>query len=147
MIDQALGEVVAGWPLAASLAALAVRGVQGGRRRTALNECLHELRRPLQALALAAPRAADRDGVESCLRLAGDALARLDHEINGGAAVAAAAAVPVEPLLRSALARWRPRAESGGSSLRLCWRAGQAAVIGEAGQLEQIGRASCRERV
>jgi signal transduction histidine kinase len=137
MIDQALGEVVAGWPLAASLAALAVRGVQGGRRRTALNECLHELRRPLQALALAAPRAGDREGVESCLRLAGDALERLDREINGGDAPAATATVWVEPLVRSSLARWRPRAELGGSSLRLRWRAGRATVIGEAGRLEQ----------
>lgn len=137
MIDQALGEVVAGWPLAASLAALAVRGAHGGRRRAALNECLHELRRPLQALALAEPRGADRDDLESCLRLAGDALERLDREINGGAAVAAATRVPVESLLRSSLARWRPRAELGGSSLRLRWRAGEAVVIGEAGRLEQ----------
>src|SRR4249919_2186392 len=48
-----LAEVVAAWPLGATLAAaVAVHGLQVGRRRSALNEALHELRRPLQALAL-----------------------------------------------------------------------------------------------
>src|SRR3954452_10308974 len=102
-MDLSLGQVVAGWPLAASLAALGVRGAQGERRRRALNECLHELRRPLQALALAAPaapRSGDCDRVGSSLRLAAQALERLDLEINGGAATAATAPVRVEPLLR-----------------------------------------------
>jgi signal transduction histidine kinase len=137
MIDLAVGEVAAGWPLAASLAALAVRGVQGERRRSALNECLHELRRPLQVLALTAPRAGEPEVVESTVRLASDALDRLDRQINGGAGTAVVTTVPIEPLLRSALVRWRPRAELGGSSLRLGWRAGEVAVVGEAGRLEQ----------
>jgi two-component system sensor histidine kinase TctE len=136
-MDLSLAQVAAGWPLAASLAALGVRGAQGERRRRALNECLHELRRPLQALALAAPRSGDPDGVRSSLRLAIQALERLDLEINGGAETAAAAPVRVEPLLRSSLARWRARAELAGSSAQLRWRAGETVVAGDASLLEQ----------
>jgi len=136
-MDLSLGEVAAGWPLAASLAALVARGAQSERRRRALNECLHELRRPLQALALAAPRSGDPEAVGSSLRLATQALERLDHEVNGRAAPTATAPVRVEPLLRSSLARWRARAELGGSSAQLRWRAGEAVVAGDAELLEQ----------
>ncbi|MET0558495.1 MAG: ATP-binding protein [Solirubrobacterales bacterium] len=136
-MDLSLDQVAAGWPLAASLAALTVRGAREERRRRALNEHLHELRRPLQALALAAPRSAGSDAVGSSLRLATDALQRLDGEINGGSAPAVTAPVPLEPLLRSSLARWRARAELGGSSVQLRWRAGEAVVAGDAGLLEQ----------
>lgn len=61
-----LAEFVAGWPVAASLAvAVVAQGLRAGRHRTALNEALHELRRPLQAIALAAgPPGAAPGGVE-----------------------------------------------------------------------------------
>lgn len=134
-MDLSLSEVAAGWPLAASLAVLCAGSIHGGRRRSALNECLHELRRPLQALSLAGPAAPE--GAESCLRLASQALERLDREINGRPAVARPGPVGLEPLLRLALARWRPRAELRGGSVRLCWRAGAAAVIGDSARLEQ----------
>lgn len=137
-MDLTLAQVAAGWPLAASLAALAVREAEGGRRRTALNECLHELRRPLQALALGVRPADNPDAVESSLRLATAAIERLDREINGGGAVAVAAeVVQVEPLLRSSLARWRARAELAGCSAQLRWRAGEARVLGDAVRIEQ----------
>ena len=43
-----LAQLVAAWPLGVSLAAAAVaQGIHAGRRRSALNEALHELRRPL----------------------------------------------------------------------------------------------------
>jgi hypothetical protein len=58
-LDHAL---IAGWPLALTVAAFLVRErVRGDRRRGALNRALHELRRPLQALALGADDAS-RDG-------------------------------------------------------------------------------------
>jgi signal transduction histidine kinase len=137
-MDLTLAQVAAGWPLAASLAVVVVRRVEGGRRRTALNECLHELRRPLQALALDAPRSGSPEGVESSLRLATQAMARLDREINGGG-VAPLAIAPLlaEPLLRSSLARWRARAALAGCPLQLRWRAGEATLLGEAGRIEQ----------
>lgn len=141
-MDLSLAEVAAGWPLAASLAAIAVRGVHGGRRRAALNECLHELRRPLQVLSLTAGgegvggAAAGR--VESSLRLAARAVEQLDREINGGGpGTVVLAPVLVEPLLRETLARWRARAELRGGSVQLCWRAGAAVVAGDSDRLEQ----------
>lgn len=136
-MDLSLSQVAAGWPLAASLAVLLAGGVYDGRRRSALNECLHELRRPLQVLALAGPGPAAPEGAESCLRLASQALERLDREINGRPAVSRPGPVGAEPLLRVALARWRPRAELRGGSLRLRWRAGTVAVFGDRARLEQ----------
>lgn len=134
-MDLSLSQVAAGWPLAASLAVLLVGGLYDGRRRSALNECLHELRRPLQVLALSGP--AVPEGAESCLDLASRALERLDREINGRPAVSRPGPVGVEPLLRVALSRWRPRAELRGGSVRLCWRAGTVAVRGDRARIEQ----------
>ena len=90
----------------------------GGSRRAALNEALHELRRPLQALALAigAGRAAN---VESSLSLVTAAVERLDEEINGRSSRCARRPVPVRPLLDAAVGRWRPRARLGGRELTL----------------------------
>ena len=52
----ALEHVIAGWPMVLVLAgALVGGGVREVRRRSALNEALHEVRRPLQVLALSAP--------------------------------------------------------------------------------------------
>ena len=49
-----LAEIAAGLPLAASFAlAGGINTLREGRRRAALNEAMHELRRPLQALSLA----------------------------------------------------------------------------------------------
>ena len=134
-----LAEIVAGWPLAASLAGVvAAQGLRAGRRRSALNEALHELRRPLQTIALAngagigAPRA-----VESSAQLAAMALERLDREVNGGTLERPAEAVEVRPLVESAVRRWRARASLGGGSLSLRWRAGRAVVVGDRTSLAQ----------
>ncbi len=135
----ALAEIVAGWPLAASFAAAV--GVQGlrARRRSAMNEALHELRRPLQALALAAGGGAPPPAVvESSVRLATVALERLEREVNGGGALGAPREeVSVRPLVEAAVARWRGRAQLGGGSLRLGWWAGEALVAGDAAALAQ----------
>ena len=92
MIEVA--EIVAGWPLAATMAAVAAtQGLRAGRRRSALNEAMHELRRPLQAIALAGSsgHGAPPPVLESSVRLAAAALERLDHEVNGGGALQRAA--------------------------------------------------------
>lgn len=117
------------WPLAATLAAAAgTHGLLAGRRRTALNEALHELRRPLQALALSTP-------AESAIRSAGDlslqtalALRRLDREINGGPDVAVRGPVAIAERLQAALDRWRRKAELAGASLDLRSELGAAIV-------------------
>jgi signal transduction histidine kinase len=124
-----LVEAVAGWPLAASIAAaVTAGGLRAGRRRTALNEALHELRRPLQAIALACGGGAPPHAVEGSVQLAAVALERLDREINGGPHSEARKTIPLRPLLESAVARWRSRASLGGGTLSLRWRAGEAFV-------------------
>ena len=80
-----LAPTFAGWPLAATMAAVAAaQGLRAGRRRSSLNEALHELRRPLQAIALAGAAGASPPALESSVRLAAAALERLDREVNGG---------------------------------------------------------------
>ncbi|HXS46375.1 MAG TPA: HAMP domain-containing sensor histidine kinase [Solirubrobacterales bacterium] len=133
-------EIVAGWPFAASMvAAIAVQNLRTGRRRSALNEAMHELRRPLQAIALAsgARGSGSFPVVESSVRLAAAALERLDHEVNGGALQRPAEVVEMRPTLESAVRRWRARASLGGGSLSLRWRAGRALVVGDRVELAQ----------
>ncbi len=131
--------ILAGWPLAASMAAVVtVRGLRAGRRREALNEALHEVRRPLQAIALATGRGTvPAHSVESSVRLAAAALEELDREINGGALQRVPEAIPVQPLLESAVGRWKARANLIGGSLVLRWRAGSAVVDGDRSGLSQ----------
>jgi len=135
-----LAGIASGWPLAASMAvALTAQGLRAGRRRSALNEALHELRRPLQAIALATPRMGGFGAVESegSVRLAAAALERLDREINGGPVEAVRTMVRIQPLLRESVGRWRARAAMGAGSLELRWRAGGAVVMGERAELSQ----------
>jgi two-component system, OmpR family, sensor histidine kinase TctE len=137
-----LAEMVAGWPLAASVVGVvAAQGVRAGRRRSALNEALHELRRPLQAIVLASAGAGAGAGsppiVESSARLAAAALDRLDDEVNGRPLERPQEAVEVRPLIESAVRRWRAPASLGGGSLSLRWRAGRAVVMGDRASLGQ----------
>lgn len=115
------------------------------RRRTVLNEALHELRRPLQALALAgsegAPAAAT--GIEHSVRMAATALERLDREINGGPAANVHEPLALATLLGGTVERWQQRAAAAGSSL--VWRrgvggedAGTLAVVGDRWALAQV---------
>jgi signal transduction histidine kinase len=125
-----LAEIVAGWPFAASLAAaVAAQGLWAGRRRTALNEAMHELRRPLQALALAPPAASPGESAaaEWSVQMA-VALERLDREINGGGIAARRSALLVAPLLGAAVRRWQSRAALAGASLELGGDAGAVRI-------------------
>ncbi|HET8815765.1 MAG TPA: ATP-binding protein [Solirubrobacterales bacterium] len=108
-MDLELAQVAAGLPMAASLAvAGGFLSVREGRRRSALNEAVHELRRPLQALSLSLPEEESRaEAVRSSLVLATAALERLDREINGREVRPGRSPVALEPLLEAASARWR----------------------------------------
>jgi signal transduction histidine kinase len=130
-----LAQIVAGWPFGVSMAAaVAVQGLRHGRRRAALNEALHELRRPLQVVALAGvPRTVG----ESPLDLAAAALQRLDREINGGSRMAVSTPVDAEMLVRTAVARWQSRAGLCDAALDLRWNAGGAVVAGDRVALAQ----------
>ena len=86
MVALELAQVVAGFPVAASFAiAGGITALREGRRRASLNEAVHELRRPLQVLALSLPaEPTAAGGVGSSLRLVAAAVDRLEREINGG---------------------------------------------------------------
>jgi len=134
-----LAAIVAGWPLAASMAAVVTtQGLRAGRRRGALNEALHELRRPLQAIALATGRGpAELHRIESSVHLATAALDQLDREINGRPLQSAPDVLAVRPLLELAVGRWKARANMVGDSLALRWFAGDARVCADSAWLAQ----------
>jgi signal transduction histidine kinase len=107
------------------------------RRRATLNEHLHEVRRPLQVLALMTPpREGPGDEAEAPVELAAAALARLEREINGERAAGAGSGgarptVAVRPLLESARRRWAMRAALTGAEVTIRWDADEAAVAGD----------------
>lgn len=131
--------IVAGWPLAVTMAGLvAAQELRAGRRRTALNEAMHELRRPLQAIALVNGGAvASAPVLESSVRLAAAALERLDCEVNGASLRRPKEALELRPLVEAAVRRWQARVSLGGGSLNLRWRAGRAVVVGDRVDLAQ----------
>jgi signal transduction histidine kinase len=131
-----LAEIAAGLPVAASFAlAGGITTLREGRRRNALNEAMHELRRPMQALSLALP--ANAGAVGSSLRLATAALERLDREINGETPAAGAMPIPVHRLLEEAVRRWRPQALLSRGSVELRWAGAELSVEGDRFELAQ----------
>jgi signal transduction histidine kinase len=134
-----LAQIAAGLPVAASLAmATGISAVREGRRRSSLNEAIHELRRPLQTLALSLPADGRRaEAMGSALEMAAAAVDRLDREINGVAAQATAQPVAVRPIVEFAIERWRGRAAAEGRSLQLSWNAGEPELRGDQVELAQ----------
>ncbi len=110
-------------PLALALVTVAAGRVRDGRRRERLNGALHELRRPLQALALCASDSA-RGQVERAI----EALAGLDRELNGGGAPPLRLRIESRALAGQAVARWREPARRSGRSVELAWRTGACPV-------------------
>ncbi len=134
-----LAQIVAGWPLALSMAAaVAAQSLRAGRRRSALNEALHELRRPLQAVALAVgPGVEGSEDRQDPMELATAALERLDHEINGSPLTPAWGLIDGAALTESAVARWQARARLGDGSLEMRWSAGSTLIRGDRNALGQ----------
>jgi signal transduction histidine kinase len=135
-----LVQILAGWPVVLSMAAaVATQSLRAGRRRSALNEALHELRRPLQAVALATgpTRLGGPAGGGEPIELAAAALDRLDREINGGPLAPVLGTIDVATLARSAVARWQARAQIAEGSLELRWSAERALVSGDRVALAQ----------
>jgi signal transduction histidine kinase len=135
-----LAQLAAGLPLAASLAMASGIGVfREGRRRASLNEAMHELRRPLQVLALSLPEDSPAAGsVESSLRMATAAIDRLDREINGTPDLEGASTpTRLRPLVEAAVERWQAYAAREGRSLTLCWTASDPLLQGNEVELAQ----------
>jgi signal transduction histidine kinase len=130
----------------ASLAGLARGHLVRSRHRTAVNRALHELRRPLQAMALLLPEYASEGGPPvrwagglprpvgpEPIRQAIEALRHLDGEVNGR---------PVERRSRELLAarlmadacvrRWAAHARLNGSEVGLAWTGPDLLVRGDA---------------
>lgn len=128
----------AGWPFTLALAAVMVARTHGQARRTeALNRALHELRRPLQALALGAgPYPADGNGPPP-LELAICALADLDRVVNGQPALPRKRLLRLRPVIEGCIERWALAAELSGGRLDLDWRAGAAAVVADPKRIAQ----------
>jgi signal transduction histidine kinase len=126
MLEALVESSSVAWPVAFTFASVAiVDRVRITRRRQALNRSLHELRRPLQALALCGAGAErGRGQLESAI----DALAGLDREINGGQPPPRRR-VDARKLAEQAVTRWSLPAIQAGRELRLDWRAGPAEVI------------------
>jgi signal transduction histidine kinase len=135
---KALAELgVAGWSLGVTLVvALLGDRVRKARRRAALNRALHELRRPLQALALA-PAPSGRTPAPAAAELALAALDDLDHEINGSPRSLAPRPVACRALVESAVERWRGPAAQARRSVELRWRAGAAMVMADPHRVSQ----------
>lgn len=135
-MSAAVQTTIAGWPLAGVLAMVLVgERLRAGRRREALNRAVHELRRPLQLLALA-PSSPVATGSSGPLELAIAALAQLDREING-ADGETWRLVSCHELVGGAVARWRSRAKLGGGSIALRWHAGGAPLIADPVRISQ----------
>lgn len=125
-----LAEIAAGLPMAASFAvAGGISTFREGRRRASLNEAMHELRRPLQVLALSLPADLEEgEACESSLRMATAALERLDREINGGPVEKGPEPVEMKAMAEAAVRRWKSEAALRGRGLQLLWRAGDPVV-------------------
>jgi signal transduction histidine kinase len=108
-------------PVAMTVAVVAVRDrVRGGRRRRALNERLHELRRPLQAMVLAA-KPTPGPGPDP-LELALAAVRDLDREVNGERPELRRRPVEARMLAIAAAERWRARVAAAGRRIAVRWR-------------------------
>jgi len=112
-----------------------------GHRRS-LNRALHELRRPLQALALLedpsapsgrVPSAAGRRGL---LELVTTALEDLDRAVNGGEERMEARRFSCRELALCCVERWRDAA-AGAGGIRVYWDAGPAVVEGDSARMAQ----------
>jgi signal transduction histidine kinase len=132
-------EVLASFPVAASFAIAGGIGLfREGRRRSSLNEAVHELRRPLQALALSLPTDLETARIlDSSLHMATAAVERLDREINGERRPAASAPIALRSVVEEALKRWQGRALITARPLDLIWRGGDPLLRGDGVELGQ----------
>ena len=124
------------WPVAATMAVLTGARMREAKRRLRLNRALHELRRPLQALALSPARSA-AEAVPGPLDLALAALDDLDGEVNGSERPIRPRPVACRALVAGAVERWRAPAARAGRSLVLEWRAGAAIVDADPARVAQ----------
>lgn len=128
MVEAIAEGLVVACPAALSCATVLVAGRRReSRRREQLNRRLHELRRPLQVLALERERRAPtgRDHLSQALA----ALDGVDRELNGDREAAPPALVDARALAVDAVRRWRGPAALEGRSIELAWHAAGSRLI------------------
>lgn len=133
----------------ASVTTLALGRHTRSRNRLALNRALHELRRPLQAMALLLP---ESPAVASAapswtgglppplgpepIRQAIDALRDLDREVNGRPRARKGRELLAARLMADAcVRRWRAHARLNGSTIDLSWTGPDVLVRGDSASL------------
>jgi len=127
------------WPVLAPAAVAGGAWMRAARRRLQLNRAMHELRRPLQALALSPGEALGHGSAEAPgpLDLALMALEDMDFAVNGHRPAASVRPVSARAVVHAALERWRPLAARADRSLSLEWHAGSAVVMADPPRLAQ----------
>ena len=147
----AVAQPVSFWLLTAVLlAVLITQGVRGVHRRSALNRALHEIRRPLQTLALSVPEGATAGGGGGSIHSSSgrgpeitsgsvwqaiSALGDLDRELNGGRPAERNDLVACRLLCDVCLRRCHPRARLAGAEIRLRWAGPDALIRGDGAAL------------
>jgi signal transduction histidine kinase len=133
MLEPIAENAALAWPLALTVASVVLADrVRANRRRARLNRALHELRRPLHVLTLAARRPAQSGGERhGQLEQALDALGELDRIVNGGARPRARRIADAGELARDAVGRWRSPAALAGRRIELRWPAARSRVACE----------------
>jgi signal transduction histidine kinase len=128
-----------GWTLALAAAAMLLAARRAADRRgAAIEGALHELRRPLQELALGAgPGPAANGDRPAALELAVCALGDLERAIDGETAPPRRRLVRLRPLVEGSVARWVAASGLDAASLSLDWRAGPAAVVADPRRIVQ----------
>ncbi|HEU5104327.1 MAG TPA: HAMP domain-containing sensor histidine kinase [Solirubrobacterales bacterium] len=127
-----LSTIAAGLPMAASFAmASGFVALREGRRRSALNAAMHELRRPLQAISLSLPSGRQGDPLESSLEMAVAAMDQLDREINGSSFEGVAEPLSPRSIVAAAVTRWEPAVHRVGRTLRLKWSGADPVLKGD----------------
>ena len=141
MVGSVAEALVLACPAALSCATVVVaeRRVRA-RWRDALNRRLHELRRPLQVLALEAGRSDTKPRDQLAQALA--ALQDVERELNGDAPRRRTAVVDARALAAETVGRWRGPAALEGRSIELAWNAARSTLVGDeaaiAGALDNL---------
>lgn len=108
----------------ALLLAVAGRELRLMRLRGSLNRALHELRRPLQVLALDSPDMSVRQAIR--------AVGRLDHSLNGSPRPEELSEeIVCRLMLDTCVRRWASRARMAGAEIELGWLGPEAVVCGD----------------
>ena len=128
MLEQLADSAPVAAPMALTCACVAVVDrIRGSRRRDRLNRALHELRRPLQALALAGQQ--HPGSASAQLELTFDALFALDREINGSPAAGEMRPADARALVEQAIERWRETAARRSRTIELKWDANGSRLV------------------